>query len=182
MYGALIDLHRPQTFIQYNSLPILVTIAEISSFMLFFITLVFKVMAPAISMAPPKDISASLYGGHTNVKRISFSGSPNEAGLMRGIQIADAKLGTFDIYGQVDFAPFDQILDVAFAAMFWSTWNVPRAIVLYLLLDIALGIPRVGISGSGGRAITRWRSVVLISSASRLFHSAKISTEGALPS
>ena len=55
------------------------------------------------------------------------------------MQVADTELGAFDVHRKVDLAPARQVLDVAIAAMLWTSWNSPGAFFADLVLDVASG-------------------------------------------
>lgn len=42
---------------------------------------------------------------------------------LREVQVTSGELGAFDVHGKINLAPTGQILNVAIAAMLWSTWN-----------------------------------------------------------
>jgi hypothetical protein len=91
------------------------------------------VMEPAISIAPQKEISPS-----PSIQPHQSSGSSGSIGrhqLTREMQVANAKLGPWNMHWQIDLATAGKILDVAIAAMFWTSRDRPRSLFGNLLGD-----------------------------------------------
>jgi hypothetical protein len=76
--------------------------------------------------------------------------------LTREVEISDAEFGAFDMHWQVDFTASGEVLDVAIAAVLWSTRDRPGALLSDLLLDVvkcAAGMHIDGLWWLGNNAV-----------------------------
>jgi hypothetical protein len=98
----------------------------------FFMTVNFRVMTPAISIAPQKEISPS--PSAINQHLVSEEGKVILTGK---VQITNTELGTFYEHRQIDLAASGKILDVTISTVLWPAWDCSCALFAHLLLDVS---------------------------------------------